>query len=364
MKEPTPRKLPSGRWFCRVRVNGKDIGITEDTPEAAKAKALALKAGLKDVARNPSHMTVGAAVDEYIEGRDGILSPSTIRAYLSYRAARFQGLMDERICDLTPAKCQKAVALEARQASAKTVRNAWGLISAAVSEADPETLLRVRLPAKQPANGRAIDPAELREIFAAIHGTRYELPLLLDAFLGLRRSELFALRKSDFDFKKKTVTISRSLVQDKTLAWVERPTTKTAAGRRVVAVDDALLDMVRPLPNEGRLFEGIHPNTPYNYLRKLTTRLGLPPVRVHDFRHTFASVSHLLGVPEKYLMASGGWSSKPVLDSVYTHTIEGEEKAFSDRVASFYKELLPKNGNEANEKTTEKAVSETSQSAK
>lgn len=363
MKEPTPRKLPSGRWFCRVRVNGKDIGITEDTPEAAKAKALALKAGLKDVARNPSHMTVGAAVDEYIEGRDGILSPSTIRAYLSYRAARFQGLMDERICDLTPAKCQKAVALEARQASAKTVRNAWGLISAAVSEADPETLLRVRLPAKQPANGKAIDPAELREIFAAIHGTRYELPLLLDAFLGLRRGELFALRKSDFDFKRGTVSITRSLVQDRAGEWVERPTTKTAAGRRTLPVEAGLLDMVKALPDDGRLFQ-MHPNSPYLFLRRLTEKRGLPHVRVHDFRHTFASVNHLLGVPDKYLMASGGWASKPTLDSVYTHTIEGEEKAFSDRVASFYKELLPKNGNEANEKTTEKAVSETSQSVK
>ena len=347
MKEPTPRRLPSGRWFCRVRVNGKDIGITEDTPEAAKAKALALKAGLKDVARNPSHMTVGAAVDEYIEGRDGILSPSTIRAYLSYRSSRFTALMDERICDLTPAKCQKAVALETKRASAKTVRNAWGLISAAIQEASPETLLRVRLPAKTPGNGRAIDPEEMREIFAAIRGTRYELPLLLDAFLGLRRGELFALRKSDFDFKRGTVSITRSLVQDRSGEWVERPTTKTAAGRRVLSVEPELLAMVKALPEEGRLFK-MHPNSPYLFLRRLTEKRGLPHVRVHDFRHTFASVSHLLGVPDKYLMASGGWASKPSLDQVYTHTIEGEKKAFSDRVASFYRGLLPENGNKSN----------------
>lgn len=345
MKEPTPRQLPSGRWFCRVRVNGKDIGITEDTETAAKAKALAMKAGLIDIARTPSHMTLGTAIDEYIEGRRGLLSPSTLKAYLSYRAHRFQSLMDYRICDLTAARCQKAVALEARTASPKTVRNAWGLISSAVSEAEPDITLRVRLPEKEPPKGRAISPDELRAIFSAVHGTRYELPLLLDAFLGLRRSELFALRKTDFDFKKKTVTISRAYVQTPEGGWTERQATKTAAGRRTIPVDDSLLEMVKAAPDEGRLFEGMYPNTPYLYLRKLTARNGLPPVRLHDLRHTFASVSHLLDVPTKYTMAFGGWSSRPVLDNVYTHTISGEEKAFSDRIATFYRDLLPKNGN-------------------
>ena len=359
MKAPKPRRLPSGRWFVRVRVNGKDVCITEDSEAVASAKALALKAGLKDVAKNPTHMTIGEAIDNYIEGRDGILSPSTIRAYLSYRATRFQSLMEERICDLTSAKAQKAVALEARQASAKTVRNAWGLVSSAVAEVDPDIVLRVRLPQKEPPKGKAIDPEVLREIFAAIQGTPYEVPLLLDAFLGLRRGELFALRKSDFNFKTGTVSVTRSLVQDKDGNWVERPTTKTAAGRRTLPVDADLLRLVEALPDDGGRLFTMHPNSPYLFLRRLAEKRGLPHVRLHDFRHTFASVSHLLGVPDKYLMASGGWASKPTLDNVYTHTIDGEEKEFSDRVATFYREFLPKNGNGANENQEKKTISET-----
>ena len=45
MKLPAIRQLPSGDWFCRVRIDGKDIGITEPTAalitatnEARKAK--------------------------------------------------------------------------------------------------------------------------------------------------------------------------------------------------------------------------------------------------------------------------------------------------------------------------------------
>jgi len=349
MKEPTPRQLPSGRWFCRVRINGQDIGITEETEAAAKAKALALKAGLKDIARHPNHETVRSVVDRYIEGRDGILSPSTIRSYLAYARTRFQSLMDLRLCDLNSAICQKSIALEARTASPKTVRNAWGLISAAVAEADPDLTLRVRLPAKPTAAGRALDPEELRRIFAEIHGTRYELPLLLDAFLGLRRSELFALRKSDFNFTESSVTISRTYVLNKNGKWEERTATKTTAGRRTIPVDETLMEMVKACPAKGRLFQDIHPNTPYEYLKRLTKRLGLPPVRLHDLRHTFASVSHLLGVPEKYTMASGGWSSKPVLYTIYTHTLEEGRKEYGERVATFYRDLLPKNGNKGDE---------------
>lgn len=352
MKEPTPRKLPSGRWFCRVRVNGQDIGITEDTASAAKAKALALKAGLKDLARHPTHETVGGAIDRYIEGRDGILSPSTIKAYISYRKTRFSSLMDTRVCDLSSSVAQRAIASEARIASAKSVRNAWGLISAAVGEIDPDLVLRVRLPEKAPANGRAVDPEDLRLVFAELHGTRYELPILLDAFLGLRRSELFALRRSDFDFARKTVTISRAFIGDKEGRWVERKATKTAAGRRTIPVDDVLLEMVEKCSDKGRLFEGLHPNTPYNVLRKITSRLGLPQIRLHDLRHTFASVSHLLGVPEKYTMKAGGWSSKPVLETIYTHTLEEGQRAYSARIATFYHGLLPNIGNEENEKTS------------
>lgn len=340
MKEPKPRRLPSGRWFVRVRVDGRDIGITEDTEARAKARALALKTGLQDVARNPSRILLGDAVDEYINNREGILSPPTLKAYRSYRENRFASLMNRRVCELTSSICQKAIAAEMRTVGPKTVRNAWGLVAAAVSETDHDRVIRVKLPEKPRTTGRAIPPEEMREIFREIRGTRYELPLLLDAFLGLRRSELFALRKTDFDFNRGVLTISRAFVTGTDGFWFERNATKTRAGYRTVAVPADLLAMVQAEPDTGdRLFAGIHPNTPYNVLRKITDRRGLPRVRLHDLRHTFASVSHLLGVPERYTMEAGGWSSKPVLDSVYTHTIEDGRREYAQRVAEYYETI-------------------------
>ena len=51
MKIPKAKQLPSGSWFCRVRGNGQDIGITRPTEKEAVAEARAVKAGAKVAAR-------------------------------------------------------------------------------------------------------------------------------------------------------------------------------------------------------------------------------------------------------------------------------------------------------------------------
>lgn len=336
---PKAKKLPSGSWHTRVTIGGETISITGRTEKEVLAKAARIKTDARAEAHHPAGITVAEAVERYIKGRDGILSPSTIKAYRSYQAHRLQTLMPRRISTLTPSVCQQAIAAEARQTSAKTVRNAWGLVFAAVQAEDPDFRCHVTLPAKQAPKGRAITPEELREIFDHVRGTRYELPILLDAFLGLRRSELYALRKRDFDFDRGTVTIRRAYVQTPEGGWVEREATKTAAGYRVLSVDPALIKAVEGVECAERLFEGIHPNTLYTHLKRITEAHGLPHVRVHDFRHTFASVSHLLGVPDHYTMAAGGWASRPVMDAVYTHAIDSAGAQFADKVAAFYSEL-------------------------
>ena len=79
LKNPTPVELPSGRWRCQVTVNGHRVSIVEDDPKAAHAKAVALKAEIIKAARKPETMTVGEAIDRYLDSRDGILSPATMR---------------------------------------------------------------------------------------------------------------------------------------------------------------------------------------------------------------------------------------------------------------------------------------------
>ena len=85
LSRPKPIELPSGNWRCQIMVGGKRVDVVESDPETAHAKALAIKAGLMEQDKPPAEMTVGDAIDRYIESKDAVLSPSTIRGYKSMR---------------------------------------------------------------------------------------------------------------------------------------------------------------------------------------------------------------------------------------------------------------------------------------
>lgn len=133
MRTPTARKLPSGSWFCRVRVGGKDVPITKPTEAEAIAEAVTVKLGLADAAQAAKHeasgITLEQAIGNYISVRQNVLSPATIRGYRIVQKYRFQKASNRRLSDITDQQWQQIVNAESRVCSAKTVKNAWGLLA-------------------------------------------------------------------------------------------------------------------------------------------------------------------------------------------------------------------------------------------
>ena len=72
MRLPEPKKLPSGNWRIQVLVDGKRVGRTFPTKEEAEYWAAGLKTKIMEENRSPWKMTVGAAVDRYIESKSSI----------------------------------------------------------------------------------------------------------------------------------------------------------------------------------------------------------------------------------------------------------------------------------------------------
>ena len=93
LTNPTPVKLPSGAWRCQVMVQGRRISVVDDDPEVAHTKALAIKNGIVQEEKAPAAMTVGEAIDQYIESKDSVLSPSTVAGYKRIRKNALQELM-------------------------------------------------------------------------------------------------------------------------------------------------------------------------------------------------------------------------------------------------------------------------------
>jgi integrase len=60
----------------------------------------------------------------------------------------------------------------------------------------------------------------------------------------------------------------------------------------------------------------------------------------HDLRHLNASVMMTLGIPDKYAMERGGWSTDNVLKSVYQHTFSTERVVVDNKIDSYFNNIV------------------------
>lgn len=112
-------KLPSGSWRIRVyytdeKGTRKRKSITADTKKEAEFLAAQFTARHKEPV---SEMTVGKAIDKYIESKSNILSPTTISGYKGIRRNNLQGIMDIQLRKLT----REAIQAEINDASTKPI---------------------------------------------------------------------------------------------------------------------------------------------------------------------------------------------------------------------------------------------------
>lgn len=80
--------------------------------------------------------------------------------------------------------------------------------------------------------------------------------------------------------------------------------------------------------------------TGYDYFWLEVKGDSMEHMSFHDLRHLNASIMVLLGVPDKYAMERGGWSSTSVLKSVYQHTFSDERKAVDERIDKYFNDIL------------------------
>ena len=142
--------LPSGNIRIQVYdytdVDGKKHykSFTAPTRQEAKYLAAQWKAGKAE--KKPSRITLYEAVSRYIEAKDGVLSPSTIRGYMRMQECQMKEIGRVWLDELTSANVQIWVSNVSKSRSPKYVRNLYGLLSAAIEMFAPELHLKVTLP--------------------------------------------------------------------------------------------------------------------------------------------------------------------------------------------------------------------------
>lgn len=337
MKTPTARKLPSGSWFCRVRVNGKDIGITRPTEREAIAEAMAIKAGIKETRQQPKKMTLSQAIDNYIESRQNILSPSTIRGYRSMQRVRFQSMMRKEIFSVSQAQWQSAVDAESRIVNAKTLTNAWRFLASVIYEATGQRPM-IRLPQIIPNERQWLTPTQIPIFVEAVKGRKVEIAALL-ALSSLRRSELMNLRWKDIDLEAGVLHVNGAAVLNEHGVLVRKKETKNKTSRRTVPIIPPLKEALLNADRTGEYVVTLKLTKIYDHINRVCKDAGLPEVGVHGLRHSFASLAFHLKLPEKVAMEIGGWANDQTMRKIYTHLAKEDLNKHAQSFTAFFKKM-------------------------
>lgn len=337
---PKAKKLPSGSWRVRVydgkTAEGKPIykSFTAETKKQAEYLAAEYLAGKKSKRPAPDDRTLAEAYARYIEIKTNTLSPTTVREYRHSAARDFPELMPLRLSKITQEEVQSAVNVMSATHSAKSVKNAHGLLSAVLRMFAPEIRLNTRLPQSGKAEIYVPIEAEIEKLIRSIKGTEMLKAVLLAAFGSLRRSEVCALTADDITGD--VVSVTKAMVWADSKEWVIKPP-KSKAGFREVTMPDFVIEQLVPKAGERRIV-ALVPTTITNFFSRDLKRAGLPHFRFHDLRHYQASILHAMGVPDKYIMERGGWKTDSTLKNIYQHTMSDKRKEVEADIVKKFEE--------------------------
>lgn len=340
------KKLPSGNWKIQPQANGKRMSFTALTKKEAELMAAEWINGLTKV---KDERTVGDCIDDYIASKEHILSPTTIAGYRQIKKNDLMPLCDTAVGDIDQMTVQKLMNQISLRKSAKSVKNAHGLLSAVLNVYAPEIRLRTTLPKPQ-KQIKHLPPAE--QVIDAIMGTDIELPCLLAVWEGMRLSEIRGLKKSDIkdgilEIHETIVTVERK--------DIVKEQTKTYDSTRIMSLSPYLLDLIAQLPPDQEHLTTLSGRAIYKRFVRILEKNGIPHMKFHDLRHLNASTMLALNIPDKYAMERGGWSSTSVIKSVYQHTLTEERKAVDKTVDDYFENIIKKC---ARKRTQDKSDSE------
>ena len=338
------KQLPSGSWRVRVydSSTGKYLSFTSKLPgKAGKNEAEFLakewQAGRKKKTVS-SQKTIYELVKEYIESKEALLSPSSIRGYYIILNNALGDFGEKKVRLLTEKDLQFWVSQNAQKYAPKSIKSQYGLVTAALRQERIQLdFASVLLPKIQKSDRRIPNEKEIAVILHMVEGTSVELPVTIAVTLGMRQSEIAGLKWSDYDGE--SFNIHAAVVPDKHNKYVYKESTKSEASTRVIEVDGILKER---LDRAERTSEFISPMLPSSVLRKfdqLCEKNGLPHFTMHEQRHGNASMMLAKGVPDKYAMKRLGQSSPNMIKDIYQHLYQSKEKEVADTVSKAFSEI-------------------------
>ena len=375
----TIRKRSDGRWEARIIIGHKNDGSPMYKSAFAKTQKSALKQlhQLIDLYRDVDlteecRMTLGEWLDKWLDEymiftiRESTLD--SYRAMVKNQVKPFIG--GKQIASLTTADMQKFYnkikkegrvrehPIHGKTLADSMVRGIHMMLHEAL-----DTAVKERLIAKNPTNGTTVPKcnypekqilgdSQLDTFLEAIKGEEYwDAFFYVEVMTGLRRGEICGLKWQDINFEENKLQVKRS-VSVKKGGGVSIGETKTETGVRCIQMPPSVAELLKSkkqtaitewvFPNFMHPEQPISPATAYRKLKIILKHAGLPLIRFHDLRHTFATHATHGGVDPKTLAGILGHTNASFTLDTYTHVTSDMQKAASNIVGNIMQNIMIK----------------------
>jgi len=253
--------------------------------------------------------------------------------------------------------------------SAKTIKNIHGVLHKALQQAMLNNYIRTNpsnpciLPRVTKKKIKPLNEHQIADFLKGIKGNKYEKMFLVALFTGIREGEVCGLQWECVDFTDGTILIDKQLqslrsgVRGDKEKYALVPT-KNGKERTITAAP-YVMDILWKVKKEqdlnrksnsdlfqenGLVFTDefgtrITPQALYRAFKLVVCELGMPTVRFHDLRHSYAVISLKSGDDVKTVQENLGHATAAFTLDVYGHVTEKMKKDSADRMQAFIKSV-------------------------
>jgi len=335
--------------------------------EVKRKRDLALGDAARGLVYDDENQTVGTYMTRWIEdSAKGHLAPASYRNYeLQIRRHISPALGSLKLSKLTPAHVQSLYAAKLRDGmKPASVRYIHAVLHRGLEQAVRFNLIPLNAAAKvDPPKVRQeeitpLDAEQATRLLDVAHGEvdRFEALYVGALTTGLRIGELLGLKWPDIDLENRTLRVSRQLQRGEIEGQAKRTLVFTEpknASRRTVDLPQRTVEALRSHRKrqlEDQLRAGVQwadyglvfatsKGTPYDYqtvttrhFKPLLKRAGLPDIRFHDLRHTYATLLLARGTHPTYVQKSLGHANIAMTLDRYSHWMPSMGRATADAI--------------------------------
>lgn len=330
-----------GRYIKYYDMNGKAVYGYVYSRSYSEIKELLAKCRLgQNAEKVGSNMKLANWLDVWISSQ-AFLKPTTKRVYVSH-------IQNQIVPSIGKIPLKKLTAdilqnfINELELSAATIKTVFSILKSALSAAEDKRFIlnvwsKVRVPKRTTDIVRVLSEKEQRQLESVL--TNNDIGILICLYTGLRIGEVCALKWDNVDFEAMTLSVVGTQTRTENGIGVTSP--KSESSKRKIPMPPFLADKLCMLPRKSEYVlskngKPVDVRTYRRHFKRVLEKAGLPDMKYHSLRHTFATRALEVGMDYKTLSEILGHSSVAITLDLYAHSLDEHKKRQMNKLGEIH----------------------------